>query len=262
MDKRQLQQNERRIWEAVRDAAPMAEAIQLISPWNKAFGSLQVPVGIHGDGLLSWIPDSRLPKIRAIAAGLVYGDQVQLLLVHNESVTIPVDLTLLVRSSWSRAGIPLTQARQWPEEVVIGTQEERAALSGEADYLCLWIEGKLIAFRADEYRRSEIEAMEQRLREPAFQRAYFTPGGLHDLCPRHARSYGCKKAVKPFFVMHRSKDAAELTRRPVRLFKDHWVFEVLNPNNAISNVFDDALDTKESTWELSPTSPNTAPDGQ
>ncbi len=107
MEDNALRQAERRIWETIQAVAPTCEAIELSNPWNKLAGVMQLPVGIHGQGLLSWVPVSRQGKIRSVASSAVNGDQIQLLMIHAAAtVTVPVDVTLLVRSSWSRVVSP------------------------------------------------------------------------------------------------------------------------------------------------------------
>ena len=258
MEDNALRQAEQRIWETILAAAPTCEAIELRNPWNKLAGPMQLPVGIHGQGLLSWIPDSRKGKIRSVSSSAVNGDHIQLMMIHNAAVTVPVEATLLVRSAWSRVGIPMTKAMSWPEGVIIGLDEEEEALGNESDYLCLWLQeeegkGRLLAFKKGDYRLFDILAVAEQLRDPDFQHSYFNYLDVERKSPRYARAFPSTTPESRFLVIHRDKDTTILPRRSTRLFKDHWIFEVLNLKDPIIRQ------TKETSWEPSPTSQSTEP---
>lgn len=258
MEDNALRHAEQRIWETIQAAAPTCEAIELRNPWNKLAGTMQLPVGIHGQGLLSWIPESRKGKIRSVSSSAVNGDQIQLMMIHTAATTVPVDVTLLVRSAWSRVGIPMTKAMSWPEGVILGVNEEAQAFSYEADYLCLWLQeegdqGRLLAFKKGDYRLFDILAVGEQLRDPDFQHSYFNYLDVERKSPRYARAFPSTTPTDRFMVIHKDKDTSILPRRSTRLFKDHWVFEVLNLEDPIIRQ------TKETSWAPLPTSPNTEP---
>lgn len=254
MELEALQQAERRIWETIKEVAPACTGIEAADPWKKDAPTFQYPVGIYGQGLLDWLPERRINKLRSVASGPIKGDQLQLILVFTADQSTALNTTLTTTSSWSRAGIPLGEAFTWPEGVVLGKGEERAALGGEVDYLCLFITraegsidtGHLLAFKASEYRRQEILLLGARLQDPDFLQAYETLGGVREQVPRYVRRYATLKPANDFLVVPCKRDPSlALDRVGNRLFSEHRVLEVLNRHNQIIGL------TKDEIWQPS-----------
>lgn len=234
MDSKGVAAAERRIWETICESAPGCEAIGVTNPWSKLDIKLELPVGIHGQGLLSWLPEAHLKKVRSFASGPVVGDRLQIVLVQTATKSVPLPVRLLVRSDWSRTGIPMTEALAFPEGIILGKDEASEALSYEVDYYCLWVvEGEqnfILIYAADEYPRGEVEVLLNQMRAPGFLKSYFTIGGVRETCPRHTRKYPvAKKPVNAMITVPVSQDPGLiLLKQHTRMFAEHRIFEVLN----------------------------------
>ncbi len=153
----------------------------------------------------------------------------------------------------------MSKAMSWPEGVILSVDEEETVFGYESDYLCLWLQesegrGRLLAFKKDEYRRFDILALAEQLRDPAFQHSHFNYLDVERKSPRYARALPATTPENRYLVVHRDKDTTTLPRRSTRLFKDHWIFDVLNLNDPIIRQ------TKETSWEPLPISPNIEPE--
>lgn len=234
MDSKGVAAAERRIWTTVCEAAPGCEAVGVTNPWSKQGLPLNLPVGIHGQGLLSWLPEAHLKKVRSFASGPVVGDRLQIIMVQSATKSVVMPVRLLVRSSWSRAGVPMTEALSFPEGVILGKDEVEDALSGEVDYFCLWIvDGEqdfILIYSAEEYSCGEVSTLANQMRAPGFLKSYFTIGGVRETCPRHTRKYPvAKKPVNALITVPVSQDPGLVLLNPYgRLFAEHRIFEVLN----------------------------------
>jgi hypothetical protein len=243
MDSNHIRAAELRIWETICAAQSGCEIVEFSDPWRKVEATIQLPVGRNGEGLLGWIPEARMKKLRSVASGPVEDDKLQLILINTATQTVAVKMTLMIRSSWSRLGIPMTKALAFPEGIILSMDEAEEVRQIETDFYGLWLvdgqgRSRVLAFDSSAYTKLEVLGLGKSMVDQAFLADYFRLGGLSDRCPRHTKSYSLNNPpTSNTLVVPREHDTLlRLPREHTRLFKEHRVFAMLNWETPIQDL--------------------------
>lgn len=223
-----------RVWELFRAAAPTVQALEVTRPGRKV---AEVRVGRSGAGVLSWLAPTDAARLACIAVGGLVGDRVLLELHRRGKAEVEqVWLRGLLLSTWSGAWVPLTEARVWPENVVLGRSEEAGVLLSEADLFGVPVsrqgELQLLVFRVGDHPRLRLEKLANDLQDEAFREAYLgrAYGTLSDQ-PIPERTRSITSPLNRFTLEpYQANPLRPLPNAERRLFKQHWVYDIVFPN--------------------------------